>query len=124
MTPWRATAAITLLQPLGVLVDHRVNDVDERLVAVEQAVPAAQNVAFKPPFHCMLAEHLHDAAVRGEIAAVGILREIFRQPYFLGDVEERLQPVGLRLVGPEYAEVLPKPRRASRPSQRIGENRA
>ena len=30
------------LAPFGVLIDHRVDDVDERLVATEQAVPPCQ----------------------------------------------------------------------------------
>src|SRR5450756_2493966 len=39
------------LQPLRVLVEHRVDDVDEGLVAVEEAVPAGQEVALQPPWH-------------------------------------------------------------------------
>jgi hypothetical protein len=35
----------TLLNPLAVLVDHGVNDVNERLVAVEQTVPSRENIA-------------------------------------------------------------------------------
>jgi hypothetical protein len=30
---------IAHLQPLGVLVEHRIDDVDERLVAGEEAMP-------------------------------------------------------------------------------------
>ena len=44
------------LQPLGVLVEHRVDDVDERLVAVEQPVPAGQQVALQPPLAEVLGE--------------------------------------------------------------------
>jgi hypothetical protein len=36
------------LQPLGVLVEHRVDDVYERLVAGEQAVPAGEEVDLQP----------------------------------------------------------------------------
>ena len=43
------------LQPLGVLVEHRVDDVDERLVAVEQAVAAGQQVALEPALAEVLA---------------------------------------------------------------------
>ena len=35
----------TLLDPLAVLVDHGVDDVDERLVAVEQTVASREDVA-------------------------------------------------------------------------------
>ena len=45
------------LQPFGVLVEHGVDDVDERLVAVEQAVPPGQQVALQPAFGLVLAEH-------------------------------------------------------------------
>ena len=55
------------LQPLGVLVEHRVDDVDERLVAVEQAVPAGQQVALQPALAQVLRQHLHHPAVRREV---------------------------------------------------------
>ena len=54
------------LQPLRVLVEHRVDDVDEGLVAVEQAVPAGQEVALEPALAEVLREDLHHAAVRGQ----------------------------------------------------------
>ena len=59
------------LQPLRVLVEHRVDDVDERFVGVEQAVPAGQQIAFEPALALMLAEHFHHAAVRREPLVVG-----------------------------------------------------
>src|SRR5256886_11114771 len=36
------------LQPLRMLVEHRVDDVDEGLVAVEEPVPAGEQVALEP----------------------------------------------------------------------------
>ena len=36
------------VQPLGVLVDHRIDDVSERLVGVEEAVPAGEQVPLQP----------------------------------------------------------------------------
>ena len=47
------------LQPLGVLVEHRVDDVDEGLVAVEEAVAAGEQVALEPALAVVLGEHLH-----------------------------------------------------------------
>lgn len=38
----------TLLEPLGVLVDHRVNDVNEWLVTVDETMTTAQQVTFEP----------------------------------------------------------------------------
>ena len=45
------------LQPFGVLVEHRIDDVNERLVAREEAVPPGQQVAFQPAL-------AHDARLR------------------------------------------------------------
>ena len=45
------------LQPLGVLAEHRVDDANEGLIAVEQPVPAGQQVSFKPTLALVLAEH-------------------------------------------------------------------
>ena len=59
------------LQPLGVLVEHRVDDVDEGLVAGEEAVPAGEQVAFEPALAQVLAEDLHHPAVGREVVVVG-----------------------------------------------------
>ena len=60
------------LQPLGVLVEHRVDDVDERLVGIEEAVAAGEQVAFEPALALVLAEHLHDAALGARWSSVGM----------------------------------------------------
>ena len=51
------------LQPLRVLVEHRVDDVDEGLVAVEEAVPPGQEVALQPALALVLGEDLHHPAL-------------------------------------------------------------
>ena len=55
------------LQPLGVLVEHRVDDVDEGLIAAEEAVPAGQQIALQPALAEVLGEDLHHAAVGTEV---------------------------------------------------------
>ena len=90
------------LQPLGVLVEHRVDDVDEGLVAREEAVPAGQQIAFEPALALVLAEHLHDPPVGGEMVVVGIG---FRHPGAVGDLEHVLPAVRVVFVGAEQAEV-------------------
>ena len=75
---------------------------DEGLVAVEESVPAGQQIAFEPAFALVLAEHLHDPAGRGEVLVVGNGGGI---PLPLGHFEQGFEPVGNRLVGPEDAEV-------------------
>src|SRR5262245_8564636 len=59
------------LEPLGVLVEHRVDEVDEGLVAVEEAVPAGEQVAFQPALALVLAEHFHDPAIGREVIIAG-----------------------------------------------------
>ena len=54
------------LQPFRVLVEHRVHDVDERLVAGEEAVAPGEEIAFEPALAGVLAQDLHDPAVRAE----------------------------------------------------------
>ena len=90
------------LQPLGVLVEHRIDDVDEGLVAGEEAVPAGQQIAFEPALALVLAEHLHHPPVGGEVVVVGI---DLGHPGAIGDLEHILPAVGVVLVRAEQAEV-------------------
>ena len=69
-------------------------------------MPAAQDVTLQPPFHGVLAEHLHNSAVRCELPAVSILREVLAEPDLLTNFIDGLELVGLCLVWPEDAEVL------------------
>jgi hypothetical protein len=86
------------LQPLGVLVEHRVDDVDERLVAVEEAVPAGEQVALEPALALVLAEHLHHAPVGARNSSFGT---VAASHWRLVDLEDGLEAVGERLVGPK-----------------------
>src|SRR6516225_10956433 len=58
------------LQPFGVLVEHRIDDVNKRLVAREETVPAGQQIAFEPALALVLAEHLHDPPVGCQMVVV------------------------------------------------------
>ena len=58
------------LQPFGVLVEHRIDDVDERLVAGKEAVPAGEQISFQPALALVLAQHLHHAAVGVQVIVV------------------------------------------------------
>ena len=90
------------LQPLGVLVEHRVDDVDERLVAVEEAVAAGEEVALEPALALVLGQDLHDPAVRREVL-VG--RLCLGVPGAFGDGEDIAKPVRRGFVRSEQAEV-------------------
>ena len=89
-------------QPLGVLVEHRIYDVDERLVAIEQSVPAGEQIGFEPAFALMLAQHFHDATVEREELIVVLLAGI---PLPVGHLEHRTQAIGKRFVRAEDSEV-------------------
>ena len=89
-------------QPLGVLVDHRIDDVDEGLVAREEAVPSGQEITLQPALALMLAQDLHDASVGCEMIVIG---KGLRLPGAVGDLEDVLPAVGVVLVGAEEPEV-------------------
>ena len=90
------------LQPLRVLVEHRVDNVDERFVAVENPMPSRQQITFEPALALMLAEHRPSPVRRA--------REIRRSaksppPTAVGRFEEGFQSVGKGLVRSKNAEV-------------------
>jgi hypothetical protein len=91
------------LEPLGVLVEHRVDNVDERLVAVEQAVPPGQQVAFQPALALVLAEHGVQHPPIGCEEFIVLLGPGL--PLAAGDLEDRAQLIRERLVGTEDPEI-------------------
>ena len=90
------------LQPLGVLVEHRIDDVDKGLIAVEQPVSTGEQISFEPSFALMLAEHLHDPAFGCEKFIVVLGPGL---PLPIGDLKNGVQAVGKRLVGAEDPEI-------------------
>ena len=90
------------LQPLGVLVEHRVDDVDECLVAVEQPVPAGQQIALEPALAEVLAQDLHHAAVGRQVVVPGL---DLGAPRPVGHLEHVGQAIGGGLVRSEEPEV-------------------
>src|SRR5690349_9304434 len=90
------------LEPFGVLVDHRVDDVYERLVAGEQAVPAGQQVPLEPALAGVFGQDLHHPPGRREVL---VHYGHFAAPDLVGDVEDGAEAVGLGLVGADDAEV-------------------
>ena len=76
---------------------------DEGLVAVEEAVPAGEEVALEPALAKMLGEDLHDPAVAGKALVGG---EGLGLPGPVGDLEDVVEPVRGGLVGAEEPEGL------------------
>ncbi len=91
------------LQPFGVLAEHRIDDADERLVAVEQPVPAGEQIALQPAFALVLAQHRvqHAAGGREELVVLCFAGV----PLPVGDFKDRAQEIRERLVGTEDAEI-------------------
>src|SRR5580692_10641552 len=84
------------------LVEHRIDDVDKRLVAVEESMPPGEQVAFEPAFALMLAEHFHDAAGGREKFVV---RHGCGVPLPLSYLKQSFQAVGERLIRTEDPEI-------------------
>ena len=63
------------IQPFGMLVGHRVNDVNKRLVTIEQSMATSEQITFKPAFALMFAQHFHHAPGRlREVKSFGVVR--------------------------------------------------
>ena len=94
------------VQPLGVLVEHRVDHVHEGFVGREEAVATGEQVALEPALERVLGEHFHDPAVRREFAAVGVHRQVVGEPGLLARLVDGIELVRGRLVRAEHAEVV------------------
>ena len=55
------------LQPLGMLIEHRIHDVNESLVAGKETVTAGKQISFEPALAHVLAQDFDHAAVAGQI---------------------------------------------------------
>jgi hypothetical protein len=113
------------LEPLRMLVEHRVDDVDERLVAVEEAVPTRQQVTLEPALTEVLREDLHHPPVRRETF---IRRKRRCGPRPPCDVEDVAEPVRSGFVRAEQPEVVPVmhdhvPQECAQHSGRLAEGR-
>ena len=84
------------------LGEHRIDDADERLVAVEQPVPSGEQVSLQPTLALMLTEHLHHTSA-GREEYVILHRPGFPLP--VGDFKDGFEAIGDRLVGTKESEV-------------------
>jgi hypothetical protein len=86
-----------------VLVEHRVDDVDEGLVAVEHPVAAGEQVTLEPALAEVLGEDLHHAPVHRQVI---VAVQHLCLPHAVGDLEHVAEAVGGGLVGPHQAKAL------------------
>ena len=85
------------------LAEHRVDDADEGLVAVEQPVPPGEQISFQPTLALVLAEHRvqHASGGREEF----IIVDFPGVPLTVGDFKHRAQEIRECLIGTEDAEI-------------------
>ena len=83
------------------LVEHRVDDVDECLVAGEEAMSARQEVALEPSLTEVLVETSITRPSGESASSVELVVAAGS-----ADIEDVVEPVGGRLVGPEETEVV------------------
>ena len=82
------------LQPFGVLVEHRGNDMGEGLIGVEKPMPPRQQVALHHPHQGVLAQHFHHPATAAQFAAVGVFGKQLFEPNLFAALVDGLEPVG------------------------------
>src|ERR1700720_2418675 len=85
------------------LIENRIDDVDEGLLAQQQAMASREQVSFEPAFAKMLAQHLHDATVDAEINI-----DLFNisHPFLAGDFVDGLQSVRRALVRAKEPKIM------------------
>jgi len=93
------------LQPLGVLVQHGVDHVDEGLVGAPDAVTTGQQVALEEAFHLVLGQLLGDLAGDSHVL-IDLLGQVAGVPLLVGHFVSGLQTVGSGLVRSEDTEVV------------------
>ena len=85
------------------LAEHRVDDANEGLIAVEQSVPPGQQISFQPALALVLAEHrVQHATGRREEFIVAYFPSI---PLPVGDFKHRAEEIRERFIGTEDAEI-------------------
>ena len=80
------------------LIEHRVDDVDECLVARKKPVAAGEQISFEPTLAEVLAQDLHDAAVDAEVDV-----DVFdaRHPLLSAGLVDRIETVRGGLIRTE-----------------------
>ena len=76
----------------------------KRLVGVEKAVAAGEQVALHHSHQRVLAQHLHHPAAAGELAAVEILRQEILHPHLFALLVDRLQTIGSGFIRTEHPQ--------------------
>jgi len=85
------------------LTEHRIDDADEGLVAIEQSVPPGEQIPFQPSLALVLAEHRVQNPTGGREKLVLVGRTSIPLP--VGNFKYRTQEIRERLIRTEEAEI-------------------
>src|SRR5450759_3906705 len=84
------------------LIKHRIDDMNERLVAVKQPVSAGEQISLEPTFALMLAQHFYYASV-GCKKLIVLFRSCYPLP--VSGLKNGIQSIGKCLVRSENPKV-------------------
>ena len=73
------------------LIEHRVDDVNECFVAIEKTMPSSQQITFQPTLADVFAQHLDNPTGPGEMHVVRL--KLFH-PVPIGRLKHGIQAVG------------------------------
>lgn len=114
----------TLFDPLAVLVNHRVDDMDEGLIRVQlegeishkieksikdrthKTVSTRQDITLKPSFNSVLRQNLHHSTRMNKVTSIGVLGQVVRHPNLLTSLIHSSEFVGLSLIRAKKTEVI------------------
>src|SRR6266700_3333608 len=91
------------LEPLCVLVEHGVHNMDEGLITGEESMTAGEQITFEPALAHMLTQHFHHAAVPRKVL---VRRKHWLHEHFVSDFVQSIEPVRGRFIRTEYPKVL------------------
>src|SRR6266550_3251913 len=90
------------LEPLGMLVKHRIHDMNEGLIAREEPVTAGEQITLQPSLTHVLAQHFHHAAIPRQVL---VDRESFLHPDFIRSLIYGIETVRCSFIRAKDAEV-------------------
>ena len=85
------------------LAEHRVDDANESLIAIEKPMPSGEQITLEPTLALVLTEHRvqHASSGREEF----IIFYFASVPLTVGDFKNRAQQIRKCLIGTEHAEI-------------------
>ena len=90
------------LEPFGMLIEHRIHDVDKALVAGEEPMTAGEQITLQPALTHVLTQFLHHPSLWRQVL---INRKNRFHPHLICGLIYSVEAVGGGFIRAEYAEV-------------------